>query len=433
MSDVSLFSLLSRRRGVFSSSTSDLSELYPILYKHMQANKMPEDDNYPYGSVFNIEFSPSDKLALTVCSSKSIAGYDPRVRVAKTACAVTGAHSDCVNCVTFLDDFMFATCSDDKTICLWDLRNLRSSLYTLHGHGNWIKNIEYDRKTKKLFSVAFFEGVREWEIGALDQYIRNGEPNNLVIELSDPIRMRISPDGSKMFISTRNNLCCFIDRFDGNTLSDVKPMVHELFQKQQAHQMEECDLRRLRHNRPSVHTMSRLQDCSNSFRAVMSMEFHPCCDIVALRHVDVEHQHYSRESSTLYDLRMSGENYRPYCSSEQTSRRYLKYAEECSTDDTVDFIKEFCFSRDGLVLASPHQSGVRLLAMDSCCTPVEVYNDDRFCDPHELHKRHDFEVVKTISGDCITSPVLSCRFARHDCLLATGGYSGQFLFHMPRL
>lgn len=427
---VSLFSLLSLRRTVFSDDRFGLYQLYPIMYKHIRAEKVSvipssDDDNYPYGSVFNIEFSPSDKLALTVCSNMSIAGYDPRLPVTKVACAVKHAHSDCVNCITFVDEFKFATCSDDSTIRLWDLRNIRSSTHTLNGHNNWIKNIEYNRNSNKLFSVAFFDGVRAWEMSALDQYIHNDCPDNLVVEVKDPVRMRISPDGSKMFISMRRNLCCIIDKFDGNSLADCNSVVQGLLQ------MKEGDLSGLKCNRPSIHVMSELQG-ENSFRAVMSVEFHPCHDMVALRYIDVKERsyHVHQELSALYDLRASEEDYRPYYSIQQTSQRYVKYIDEFSFD-TVDFIKEFCFSPDGRVLASPHLRGVRLLAMDNNCTPVEIYYDERF---NKSDKRcHDFEVVNTVSDISITSPVLSCRFAHHDSFLATGGFSGQFLFHKPRL
>ena len=254
------------RRKVFSDDSFVLYQLYPILYRHIRTEKVTilpssEADNYPYGATLNIEFFPSDKLALTVCSAMSIAEYDPRLPVTKVACAVKHAHSDCVNCISFIDDFMFATCSDDATICLWDLRNIRCSIHTLNGHSSWIKNIEYDRNSNKLFSVAFFDGVREGDLGALSQYAHNEAPDNLVIKVKDPLTMRISPDGSKMFISMRRNLCCVIDRFDGNTLADCNPIVQGLLQ------MQAGNLSKLKCNRPSIHVMSELQG-ENSFRAV---------------------------------------------------------------------------------------------------------------------------------------------------------------------
>ena len=42
----------------------------------------------------------------------------------------------------FIDSRIFATASDDMTVALWDVRNLKSKIRVLHGHSNWVKNIE---------------------------------------------------------------------------------------------------------------------------------------------------------------------------------------------------------------------------------------------------------------------------------------------------
>ena len=92
--------------------------------------------------------------------------------------------------------------------------------------------------------------------------------------------------------------------------------------------------------------------------------------MVALRHVDVNEYGHHQEHSALYDLRMLKEDYRFYCSIQQKSQRYLKYIDRYSNNPF--FNKDFSFSRDGRVLASPHQREVWLLAMDNSCTPVEI-------------------------------------------------------------
>ena len=60
--------------------------------------------------------------------------------------SVHNAHSDCVNYVRFLDTRVFATCSDDTQVALWDVRNLKTRMRTLEGHSNWVKNIEYSQE-----------------------------------------------------------------------------------------------------------------------------------------------------------------------------------------------------------------------------------------------------------------------------------------------
>lgn len=63
----------------------------------------------------------------------------------------------------FLDNRLFATCSDDTTIALWDLRKLNSKVCTLHGHASWVKNIEYDTHTRLLVTSGFDGNVITWD------------------------------------------------------------------------------------------------------------------------------------------------------------------------------------------------------------------------------------------------------------------------------
>lgn len=63
----------------------------------------------------------------------------------------------------FLDNRLFATCSDDTTIALWDLRKLNSKVCSLHGHASWVKNIEYDTHTRLLVTSGFDGNVITWD------------------------------------------------------------------------------------------------------------------------------------------------------------------------------------------------------------------------------------------------------------------------------
>lgn len=58
---------------------------------------------------------------------------------------------------------MFATCSDDTTIALWDIRKLNTKVCTLHGHTSWVKNIEYDTHTRLLVTSGFDGNVIIWD------------------------------------------------------------------------------------------------------------------------------------------------------------------------------------------------------------------------------------------------------------------------------
>ena len=115
-----------------------------------------------HGAIFNLEFSPNNQYLVAACENKAILLFDPcsqkRIRI------IRNAHKDGVNCVTFLDNRTFATCSDDKNISLWDIRNTRSSIFSLRGHTSWVKSINYNTRTKQLVSSAFDDTIRTWNI-----------------------------------------------------------------------------------------------------------------------------------------------------------------------------------------------------------------------------------------------------------------------------
>lgn len=430
----SFLSLCLSRRKATDGGVASLNELiYSTLYWRFQTQGCVAKSSPIHGSIFNIEFSPSDSIVLTACSNNSVIAYDPRLCPSRPVRSVRNAHSDCTNCITFMDDSTFLSCSDDRTIHLWDLRNLSSCVCTLFGHTNWVKNIEYDRKSSKIFSVAFHDGVREWSLKDLNDGTCE-KTDNIVFKLDDPVRMRIAPDGSKMFVTMRMNRCLVIDNFDGATVKDIKAEVESLVSR--------CpfDRRQISYsdrdvNRPSALIMSGLKHTKNSYRSVMSASFHPSSEMIALRHVDVKNNHLQQELSTLFDLRAPPKSHLVPVG--DTTERYLKYSDEFSPDDSLDYIKECSFSPDGRILASPHATisslahGVRFLAVDSKCTPMETYYDSRFFSSEKASGCYDFEVVGSLFGH--RNPVLACAFAHHDMMLGTGSMEGHVLFHRPQL
>lgn len=437
-SDLPLLPMLLSRKTSPSGSAQYLNPLiYPALYRGYKtgpsSSSSSSSSNSIHGSIFNLEFSPTDSIVVAACSNNALVGYDPRIVTSKPIRSVLNAHCDCTNCITFTDEVTFATCSDDKTIRLWDLRNLSSPVCTLVGHTNWIKNIEYDRKSRKLFSVAFQDGVRQWHLEDIKDSTYE-KTSNLVFRLDDPLRMRIAPDGSKMFVSMRRNRCFVIDQFDGDTITEQREMVEQLLSNSKIFPVQirshSCQPKA---NKLYVFSMSGLRG-GESYRSVMSVAFHPSSEMVALRHFDVKHNHLEQELSTLYDLRISPDSVD--CSScslaiNQSASNYLKYTDEFSPDGSLDFIKECSFSPDGRVLASPHYNGARLLAVDSNCTPFQCYYDDRFFSYERDSQCYDFDVVCELTGH--SGPVLACGFAHHDMILGTGCMEGEIRFHKPEL
>lgn len=121
-----------------------------------------------------------------------------------------------LNLNRFLDDRMFATCSDDATIALWDTRNLKTKIRSLHGHMNWVKNIEYSRKDGLLVTSGFDGSVFTWDINS---YTEQGFIYQKVFHTSGLMRCRISPDANKLVISTTGGYLIIVHNLDLTTLA----------------------------------------------------------------------------------------------------------------------------------------------------------------------------------------------------------------------
>eukprot|EP00090_Calanus_glacialis_P006803 TRINITY_DN15300_c0_g1_i1.p1 TRINITY_DN15300_c0_g1~~TRINITY_DN15300_c0_g1_i1.p1 ORF type:complete len:707 (+),score=213.18 TRINITY_DN15300_c0_g1_i1:85-2205(+) len=181
------------------------------------------------GGIFNIEFNSDGKILAAACERKSILIFDPLTR--KIARTIENAHSDCVNCIRFLDSRTFATCSDDTTVALWDARNLKNRVRTLRGHSNWVKNIEYDSRESLLVTSGFDGAIYTWDI---NQYQESQAEFKKVFYTNGLMRMRLTPDSSKMVISTMNGYLVVVHDLDLHTMSEdlagFKPNMYRLMQ-----------------------------------------------------------------------------------------------------------------------------------------------------------------------------------------------------------
>lgn len=187
------------------------------------------DKCLPTGGVFNLEFSPEGTILVAACEKKSVQIFDPLTH--EKIHSVNGAHSDCVNCVKFLDGRMFATCSDDTTIALWDVRNLKKKIRSLLGHSKWVKNIEFSVKDKLLVTSGLDGSIYTWDINSYTEY-------NLVYQrvfhTSSLMRCRLSPDAKQMVMCTTGGLIVLIHDLNLNTLAQdlngFKPNLYRLMQ-----------------------------------------------------------------------------------------------------------------------------------------------------------------------------------------------------------
>lgn len=111
---------------------------------------------------------------------------------------------------------MFATCSDDSTVALWDARNLKNRIRTLQGHSNWVKNIEYSPKDNLLLTSGFDGSIYTWDINS---FTENSILYTRVFHTNGLMRTRLSPDASKMLISTTSGYLIIIHNLKLSTLT----------------------------------------------------------------------------------------------------------------------------------------------------------------------------------------------------------------------
>lgn len=110
---------------------------------------------------------------------------------------------------------MFATCSDDTTVALWDLRYLKMKVRSLQGHSNWVKNIEYSHKDALLVTSGFDGSIFTWDINS---HTEQGLIYQKVFHTSGLMRCRITPDGSKLVICTTGGYLMIIHDLDLTSL-----------------------------------------------------------------------------------------------------------------------------------------------------------------------------------------------------------------------
>ncbi|XP_020281706.1 DDB1- and CUL4-associated factor 10 [Pseudomyrmex gracilis] len=227
--------LRQRELGVkFPLGHSD--DFHKTLYSSVQPiTSWDHGDNLTaarHGGVFNLEYSPDGSLLLAACEKKSILMFDPLCR--KLIHAIDNAHNDCVNCVRFLDQRMFATCSDDSTVALWDARNLKQRIRTLQGHSNWVKNIEYSPSDSLLLTSGFDGSIYTWDINS---FTENSFVYTRVFHTNGLMRTRLTPDTSKMLICTTSGYLIVIHNLKLSTLSQdlqgFKPNMYRLMQLSQ--------------------------------------------------------------------------------------------------------------------------------------------------------------------------------------------------------
>lgn len=82
------------------------------------------------------------------------------------------AHGDCINSIA-ISPFMeslFITGSSDKTVKLWDARNISTNISLFSGHSEEIYRVEFNPLDPRLFiSSSSDKSIKIWDMGKSDQ------------------------------------------------------------------------------------------------------------------------------------------------------------------------------------------------------------------------------------------------------------------------
>jgi len=335
--------------------------------------------------------------------------------------------------VTFLAPGRFATGSDDGKVALWDTRKVDVPVKLLQGHAYSVKNIEYDEKSNRLFTIGFDGQVLSWDLGHNNNISEavSGE-FDVLMRLPQICRLRLAPDGSKLLITTRYNCLIVINNFDGFHI--VKDMygsfevMHRIAKSfytdtiaTEMLQRDESQFVTRKRNAVSFHLALPPQS------SILSICCHPSNKFVAYRSLQ-RHRLSAYETTCLYDIRdthtqCNSELWQYY--SDFPDQRILAIKEHKFY--AHEYIKEISFSPDGRLIATPVSNTVKLLTVTSECTDPNLYFQNPRQNSLLSSELYDVQCSLTSHKD----PVLCCAFAPRDVLLATGCMNGEIFIHQP--
>lgn len=362
-----------------------------------------------HGAIYNLEFSPDNKYLVAACENKDIAVFDPCIhRKVKT---VSNAHRDSVNGVAFLDTRVFATCSDDTTIGIWDVRNLNTRVSSLVGHTNWVKNITFDPDSNLLISSAFDNTVRTWKINEFssDSTVKGHKFIHIPFLTRTDLLRR---DVNKFIIATTtgillviHNINFFLKSSFCNT-EDLRKNNKTSNSNAMGGDKNEEDIALLK--APNRIEYIKNFPLGSKPWCIASLQTHPTnCNVLS---------RYTCKDSTEWSV---VHNIRDLPCGDTMTSRLQAYTEEPNLASGL--IKELCYSPDGRVICSPYGNGVRLLSYNTEC---DSFPEAPTGTPQELTE------LKYITSH--KAPVLTARFANDLPIMASGCLRGQVSFYQPK-
>ncbi|XP_061101498.1 DDB1- and CUL4-associated factor 10 [Conger conger] len=419
--------------GPFVDPARDNFRTMTSLYSSMNpAADSVNISTQTHGAVFNLEYSPDGSVLTVACEQTEVLLFDP---ISSTHIkTLVEAHEDCVNNIRFLDNRLFATCSDDTTIALWDLRKMNSKVCSLHGHTSWVKNIEYDTNTRLLVTSGFDGNVITWDT---NRFTEDGCPHKKFFHTRYLMRMRLTPDCSKMLISTSSGYLLILHELDLTQSLEVgsyrilRARRSTLNSEGTTASSRSAGTPRHGNDSSKVHPQASQREGGsprNSLEVltpeipgekdrgncITSLQLHPKGWASLIR---CSSNMDDQEWTCVYEFQEGAPTRPPV--SPRCSLRLTHYIEEANVGR--GYIKELCFSPDGRLICSPYGYGVRLLAFDERCGELSDCPRASTSCLREVRSVYSHSDV-----------VLTTKFSPTHCQLASGCLSGQVSLYQPK-
>jgi histone-binding protein RBBP4 len=123
--------------------------------------------------VNDVQYHPLHKSLIgTVSDDCTLQILDVRQAETKESSVTCDAHHDAVNALAFnhASEYVLATASADKTIGIWDLRNLKASLHSLVGHGDAVTSLAWHPHEESILgSGGYDRRVIFWDLSRVGE------------------------------------------------------------------------------------------------------------------------------------------------------------------------------------------------------------------------------------------------------------------------
>ncbi|XP_055207501.1 DDB1- and CUL4-associated factor 10 isoform X4 [Gorilla gorilla gorilla] len=238
------------------------------------------------------------------------------------------------------------------------------------------------------------------------RYTEDGCPHKKFFHTRFLMRMRLTPDCSKMLISTSSGYLLILHDLDLTKSLEVGS--YPILRARRTTSSSGVSPR----NSLEVVTPEVLGE-SDHGNCITSLQLHPKGWATLLR---CSSNSDDEECTCVYEFQ-EGAPVRPV--SPRCSLRLTHYIEEANVGR--GYIKELCFSPDGRMISSPHGYGIRLLGFDKQCSELVD------CLPKEASP---LRVIRSLYSH--NDVVLTTKFSPTHCQIASGCLSGRVSLYQPK-